>query len=191
MSHWCERLFGALKGTRSLRLISPLLGGVILAAFLVSSVSAAPTPTTYYACVNMKSGSIYMVKAGTTCKSGFTPISWNQVGPQGPQGPQGATGSTGPQGPQGPAGPTQTLTITQVQNSDTLPPGGLSDVGVVCPTGTLLTGGGFKTDELGIPNVMVIESEPVVSQNEWRVIVANPGTQDVSLTIYALCASLA
>jgi hypothetical protein len=191
MSQWRERLFGALTGTRFLRIISPLLGGVILAAFLVSSVSAAPTPTTYYACVNMKTGSIYMVKAGATCKKGYAPMSWNQVGPCGPQGPQGPAGPTGPQGPQGPEGPTQTLTITQVQNSDTLTPGGLSDVGVVCPTGTLVTGGGFKTDELGIPNVMVIESEPVVSQNEWRVIVSNPGPLTVSLTIYALCASLA
>ena len=34
-----------------------------------------------------------------SCPTGFTPITWNQTGPQGPR------GATGPQGPVGPAGP--------------------------------------------------------------------------------------
>jgi hypothetical protein len=65
-------------------------------------------------------GSVRVVdtQAGERCRSGETPISWNQKGPKGdkgdtgpagptgPTGPQGPVGATGPQGPQGPAGPT-------------------------------------------------------------------------------------
>jgi hypothetical protein len=40
-----------------------------------------------------------------TCPDGFTPITWNQTGPQGPQGPTGDTGPQGPGGPTGPRGP--------------------------------------------------------------------------------------
>jgi hypothetical protein len=41
-----------------------------------------------------------------TCPSGFTPIHWNQTGPQGNQGPPGPQGPAGPAGPQGPQGDT-------------------------------------------------------------------------------------
>ena len=189
MYHWRERLFGALNGKRFVRIISPLVGMVVLVGFLASNVSADTTPTTYYACVNMKTGSIYMVNAGDTCQKGYTPMSWNQVGPQGPQGSAGPTGSQGPQGPQGPAGPTQTLTITQVFSDVLVPPGYLSYTEAVCPTGTLLTGGGFDTGDQ--PKLELIRSYPDSNRNGWFVEAFDSSSDSVFLSAYALCASLA
>jgi hypothetical protein len=45
-----------------------------------------------------------LTPSAPTCPAGYTPISWNQTGPQGPQGPAGPQGPTGPQGPPGPSG---------------------------------------------------------------------------------------
>ena len=51
-------------------------------------------------------GNVKVLIAGeTTCPKGYTPLNWNQTGPQGPAGPTGATGAAGPTGPVGTAGP--------------------------------------------------------------------------------------
>lgn len=108
MKNGTKRLFTTIRARTWMRLVGPTIGACLLAAFLATSVGASTTPTTYYACVKLKDGAVYMVNAGDTCKNGYTPMSWNQVGPQGPQGP---AGPQGPQGPRGPAGSTQTLSI--------------------------------------------------------------------------------
>lgn len=79
----------------------------------VASAALAATSTTTTGvidgCYNNSSGVIMRVQQGATCSSGWTAISWNQIGPQGPVGPvgpTGATGATGATGPQGPAGDT-------------------------------------------------------------------------------------
>src|SRR5262245_52480515 len=78
------------------------------AGSLVFSITAHadPPPPPYYACVNLRTGSLQMTSATDPCKKGSTLISWNQVGPIGPAGETGPIGPTGPQGPQGPTGPT-------------------------------------------------------------------------------------
>lgn len=188
MYHWRERLFGALKGKHFVRIISPLVGMVVLVTFLASNASAGTTPTTYYACVNMRSGSIYMVNVGDTCQKGYTPINWNQVGPQGPQGP---TGPQGPQGPQGPAGPTQTLTSIQVYSVNDAISTGAGGAEARCPTGTLVTGGGYETLQAADLATYIVEASfPPLNRNSWEVEIFNSGTANVSLTVYALCASL-
>jgi hypothetical protein len=65
-----------------------LTAGLIASPILVAS--AAGAGTTYYGCVDAKTGSLYSVKSGaaSSCKSGDAPISWNS------QGPTGATGSS-------------------------------------------------------------------------------------------------
>src|SRR5215475_13981938 len=105
MKFFNRRLLAMLTSRLSLCLISPLVGAVLLFGFLVSGATAAATPTTYYACVNPNSGSIYMVQQNQNCKSPeYTRISWNQTGPAGPGGPAGPAGPQGTQGPAGPAG---------------------------------------------------------------------------------------
>ena len=68
--------------------------GSLVFAFAITA-HADPTPVTYYACVNLSTGSIQMTTATGTCKKGSTLISWNQVGPQGPAGAQGPTEPAG------------------------------------------------------------------------------------------------
>ncbi len=87
-----------------------LLAGCVLP--VVAQPSAGPanlalTPeiTTYYACVNNRTGAIKIVDPATACKPTEHKISWDQVGPSGPQGPDGPQGQQGPQGPDGPQGP--------------------------------------------------------------------------------------
>ena len=62
------------------------------------------------ACVARATGTMRLVDAGGTCRSGEAPVSWSIQGPAGAtgatgaQGAQGVQGLQGPQGPQGPAG---------------------------------------------------------------------------------------
>jgi hypothetical protein len=61
-----------------------------------------------------------LTPSATTCPTGYTPIQWNQTGPQGPVGPQGPAGPQGPQGDTGsagPAGPAGTSDMWAVSNS--------------------------------------------------------------------------
>jgi hypothetical protein len=77
-----------------------------------------------------------LTPSAPTCPSGYTPIHWNQTGPQGPAGPQGSQGDTGPAGPPGPAGTSDMWAVSnsgfrtvfndtsgQVFENFTLPPG--------------------------------------------------------------------
>jgi hypothetical protein len=47
-----------------------------------------------------------LTPSAPTCPSGYTPITWNQIGPQGPKGDTGPQGPVGPAGPKGDPGPT-------------------------------------------------------------------------------------
>ena len=58
-----------------------------------------------------------LTPSAPTCPRGYTPIQWNQTGPQGAQGTQGPAGPQGPIGPQGPAGPSGASTMWAVSNS--------------------------------------------------------------------------
>lgn len=187
MQYWLERLFGALKGKRFLYIISPLVAMVVLAAFLVSGVSAGPMPTTYYACVNMKTGAIYMVNAGDTCQKGYTPISWNQVGPQGSQGPQGPAGPTGPQGP---AGPTQTLSSQEVVSSMVDVTGFVEGYAqAICPAGTVVSGGGFLVSAV-ISGDWLPRYSRISSTNGWEIDIINTGSATIGIQAYAICLTL-
>jgi hypothetical protein len=203
-----QRLNTALTSRLSLRLIIPLVGAVLLFGFLVSSASATSTPTTFYACVNPNSGSIYMVQQNQNCKSPeYTKISWNQIGPTGPEGPagpagpqgpqgpagtagpQGSQGPAGPQGPQGPAGPTQTLSVQQAFSPEDDIPAGQSGFAVAtCPAGTIVSGGGFTV--LASNTSVWTVPENTKSGNGWAVIVYNESSEDIKLTVDAECLTL-
>ena len=204
MKNRTKRLFTALRARNWRRLVGPTVGACVLAVLLVTGVGASTLPTTFYACVNRTNGTLYMVNAGATCKNNYTLISWNQVGPQGPQGPAGsrgpagADGQTGPagpagpqgsQGPQGPAGPTQTLSVQQVLSVAVgIQPGQAGTASAQCPTGTIVTGGGFD-----LVGTAVVTTSAPGSGNDWFVVVSVPSTSpgSVALTAYALCTSLA
>ena len=83
------------------------------------SAGASGSGVTYYGC--LKAGKLSNV--GTlpvTCKSGFTPASWDSTGPQGPPGNDGAPGAPGADGAPGSPG---------APGADGAPgPAGVSDV---------------------------------------------------------------
>lgn len=85
----------------SKRLIGLLVFLAIAAALGATWVLAHDSNTTYYACVNNSSGTIFIVSPDEPCKANETKIVWNSIGPQGPPGPEGPPGPAGPQGEQG------------------------------------------------------------------------------------------
>lgn len=100
------------SGTRIVPTASRRLLTVAIVAALAFSAGSALVASgdtsgpTYYGCLKANGGTLYNVNmdAGLSCKSGDTPVSWNQDGPQGLQGPAGPQGEPGPQGPQGEQG---------------------------------------------------------------------------------------
>lgn len=85
-----------------------LVAVVALAASAAAAFARSEGGTTYYGCVNVRSGALRVTSGPGECRTGEREISWNQtgpVGPVGPQGPAGPRGATGPQGPAGPVGP--------------------------------------------------------------------------------------
>src|SRR5919106_1170334 len=127
-------------------------------------------------------------------------------GPQGVQGPQGAIGATGPAGPagpagpqgeQGPAGPTQELQPTLVEEVDPLSPRTVNTFFAPCPTGTVVIGGGARSNvPLGPPeltqSIVGFGTPPVpgVPENSWAVRWANNSDLPVTITTVAICAQL-
>jgi type VI secretion system secreted protein Hcp len=71
-----------------------------VAGLATYSWAASPEAQTINACLNDE-GKLRLVTAGTACKKGETPLSWNTVGPAGAQGAQGPAGPAGAQGPPG------------------------------------------------------------------------------------------
>jgi hypothetical protein len=75
--------------------------GASVGSAVVAWGSGSSAPTTFYACLNVKAGTLNTVNTtgAATCGKGNTPVSWNA------QGVQGLTGATGPQGPAGTSAP--------------------------------------------------------------------------------------
>ena len=84
-----------------------MLAAAGLAASVAASGLAAPAgaaaSSKIYACYSDTTKALYYAKS-STCKSGFTAISWNKQGPQGARGAQGSKGTQGAQGSQGSQG---------------------------------------------------------------------------------------
>ena len=84
-----------------------MLAAAGLAASVAASGLAAPAgaaaSSKIYACYSDTTKALYYAKS-STCKSGFTAISWNKQGPQGARGAQGPQGTQGPQGARGAQG---------------------------------------------------------------------------------------
>lgn len=126
-----------------------------------------------------------------------------EIGPQGPPGAQGETGETGatgpagPAGPQGetgatgatgPAGPTQSLNVQQVQGTSILVfPNTVVTATANCPSGTLVTGGGYDRTNA---NLEVLSEGSANSQHSWSVLVWNRDPVSTNIQARAECASL-
>jgi len=123
-------VFSKLKLSKGL-MAGLLLGGT-LGSVGVAAATSPPSATVFYACLNVKAGTMNSINTTGTpkCAKGNVNISWNATGPKGDtgasgaQGPKGDAGSqgiqglTGLQGPKGDTGP-QGLTGLQGPKGDT------------------------------------------------------------------------
>jgi hypothetical protein len=122
-----------------------------------------------------------------------------QRGPQGPAGPAGPKGDIGPAGPAGPAGPTgaqgpsgisgYVVVVTPVANATTIASGQTGRVGVVCPDGRRVLGGGVAHyPENG--SARVVESTPADTGTGWTALVYNGGNSAFESYAWATCANV-
>jgi hypothetical protein len=118
------------------------------------------------------------------------------TGPQGPQGevgPQGPQGEVGPQGPQGPAGldviEASPIINTVTRNTPMSSKETLTSV-AVCPTGTVLVGGGGRVlpiEGTDATHIAMNESFPS-SKTSWTVIgLANNNLKGMTVQSFAVC----
>ncbi len=146
-----------------------------------SALAYAATNAAFSACLT-KTGGLYNVTVSPTlakdCKTGDTPVTWNQSGPEGPQGP------AGPEGPQGPAGVLGFYTATR-SNVD-YSPGTVGSIAAACEPGDKVTGGGFAT----FPGVQVTRSQPQTNDTEWLVTAVNTKATSTQVSVYAICADV-
>ena len=174
------------------------IAGALVLAFAALPMRAAWSATTLFACVNVHSGRVKMVSAGTTCHHHETLMRWDVPGPTWPQGPAGAPGPVGPSGPagtpgaagpQGPAGAPGPVGPPGLAGAPgpAGPPGpaGLRTVQYVgggmypntsvarafCPDGTkVMGGGGFSLHQKGLQqNFPISDASGVIAFGSFAV----------------------
>jgi hypothetical protein len=99
-------VFSKLKLSKGL-MAGLLLGGT-LGSFGVAAATSTPSTTVFYACLNVKAGTMNHISTteAPKCASGNVNTSWNATGPKGDTGSQGVAGQQGLRGLQGLTGDT-------------------------------------------------------------------------------------
>ena len=82
------------------------------------------------------------------------------AGPQGPKGESGSQGATGPQGPPGPPG-TNVSYSNAYSEHVAVPAGSFRFAEAICPSGTLLVGGGYATENVSTARLVPTNSYPI------------------------------
>jgi len=174
-----------------------LLGGT-LGSVGVAAATSSPSATVFYACLNVKAGTMNSVNTtgAPKCAKGNVNISWNATGPKGDtgasgaQGPKGDAGSqgiqglTGLQGPKGDTGP-QGLTGLQGPKGDTGasgPQGPKGDVGATGAKGDAgnsptLPSGAFYLSKESHSGCEAITAEAHNNYNNVSASVVGGGSQ--------------
>lgn len=187
--------------------------GAAAIAFAVAVPAAVEAQTAVYtACYVPSTGTVYRVgESGlpSACvKPEHVQFSWNQAGPpgppgtQGPQGPQGQigpegpqgdagvagpAGPTGPPGPQGAQGPAGVSGWQRVTHSASFAPNVLGTVRADCPSGKVVTGGGFSVT--GPDHLNVKRNEPSSAGTGW-IVRGWSDAGSVTITTVAICAAV-
>jgi hypothetical protein len=128
-----------------------------------------------------------------TCPRGWSPLAFNQTGPQGPQGLPGAqgvqgvpggTGATGPQGPVGASGADGASGVSgyEIVTADTsgMNPG--DDARAYCPAGKHALGGGATVSDQGSvagQRAIVSGSGPILGGIAWEATIESEFTAEV------------
>jgi len=159
--------------------------GVAGALLLVGGVAVASIPDAsgvIHGCRKNSDGSVRVIDSdlGQVCANGWTALNWSQTGPEGP------AGATGPAGPAGVSG-------YQVVTAEIVRPSGGSVSGTLdaaCPSGKKVFGGGWRSQQLDAPNLLIHWSYPDTDNNWWSIRYAvTDGPAPFTLTAYAVCAT--
>jgi hypothetical protein len=120
-----------------------------------------------------------------------------RVGPLGSQGQKGDTGSQGPQGPQGGTGPQGPAGFGKYENGYsehiTVPPGSFRFADAICPSGTLIVGGGYTTENVSDAALMPTSSYPIGTadgRGAWYVVMRNIGNDPQAFWAVSFCARI-
>jgi len=100
-------------------------------------------------------------QAGQQCNLFEKRLDWNQAGVPGPK---GDTGDTGPAGAQGPAGPSGSITgIHEVFATSAFDSSNNKLTKIMCPTGELATGGGYRIQRSATDQRVVVEDNRAIT----------------------------
>jgi hypothetical protein len=149
---------------------------IMLGGLAVASIPSADGVIN--ACRKNSTGDLRVIDSGASCPSGFTPLNWNQTGPQGPAGADGVSGLE-----------TRRATATVDANS-------IKSAAVVCSEGKKALGGGVEFTNPGA-DVNVIASTPQGATgdgsdnaNGWVGEVYNHESTPKLLYVWVICASV-
>lgn len=139
---------------------------------------------------NPAQGALIAIDSAASCPSGYTALNWNQTGPPGPA---GATGSAGPAGADGVSG------YESVTNATTIPansPLTFQSATVMCSSGKRVLGGGGSAQTGAEANHVLVRSQAAYGGGleGWSVTyrrTLDPLTSDSTITVQALCATMA
>lgn len=166
---------------------------VILAAiglFLVGgfvAYASIPGPTGVingcYKTSDPGKGVLGVIDSTQSCPSGYTALNWNQTGPA------GATGATGPAGGLSGYEVVYSSVNWVTGTTDAIAPGAIGQYQPLCPTGKVVTGGGYTMNNNDYSDKMIIrQSYPYTNGNySWLIIVHNTNDIAYSGAAYAVC----
>lgn len=170
-----------MRPTKQLLAAAGLAAALAIAAGI--AYAAVPNGGTITACYG-KGGALHVIDSTVTdCKKNETKLEWNQSGPPGQDGKDGKDGAPGVSGYE---------IVTNERADDAR--GFFGSVSVACPMGKKVLGGGAIA-ELASGGVQsgfdVVNSSPV-GDGGWQATfnIDNPFSDDVVMTVYAICANV-
>jgi hypothetical protein len=150
-----------------------------------------------YACVNNSSGTVKIVAADTVCHQNSTLVHWNQEGipgqdgTDGVDGQDGTDGQDGADGQDGVAGISGYEQVARAQIYTDVSEGLFMTVGVTCPDGKKVLGGG-ASGFITAGTHLVASNPSLADESGWDVIFqATRAASTISLSAYAICGFVA
>ncbi len=169
-----------MRTRKKLFTVTAAMAGVLLLGGGIAAASGVTLPfsgdgNTIDGCYSSGGALKVLTPSEPTCPSGYTPIQWNQTGPQGPQGPTGSPGPQGPTGPQGPQGDTGATGPAGPAG-----PAGTSDAYIASNNGAVALSSDFSRREL---------THVDLPAGNYAVYAKTDGFNDVSVgdAVYADC----
>ena len=150
-----------------------------------------------YACVNNASGTVKIVAVDTVCHENSTLVHWNQEGTPGQDGTDGVDGQDGTDGQDGAdgqdgvAGISGYEQVARAQAYTDVSEGLFMTVGVTCPDGKKVLGGG-ASGFITAGTHLVASNPSLADESGWDVIFqATRAASTISLSAYAICGFVA